>query len=65
MIAWDLGVAPARLDLRGRLTVIFQERARPRTRFGPPAPRTARVAAANAHWRILTTRCAPPGRTLA
>ena len=65
MIAWDLGVAPAQLDEHGQLTVIFQERARARSRFGPPAPRAARVAATNAHWRILTTRCLPPGRARA
>jgi hypothetical protein len=58
-------VAPARLEERGPLAVIFQERARSRARFGPPAPRKARVAVTNAHWRILTTHCLPPGRTLA
>ncbi|HEX4689220.1 MAG TPA: hypothetical protein VH276_00940 [Solirubrobacteraceae bacterium] len=63
LVASDLGVASARLEEHGPLAVIFQERARARARFGPPAPRKARVAATNAHWRILTTRCAPPGRT--
>jgi hypothetical protein len=65
MIAWDLGVAPARLEEHRPLAVIFQERAPARARFGPHAPRKARVTATNAHRRVLTTRCAPPGRTLA
>jgi hypothetical protein len=65
MIAWDLGVAPARLQRRGPRTVIFQEREWRRAPFAPRAPRAARVAASNAHWRILTTRCARSSRTLA
>jgi hypothetical protein len=64
MIAWDLGVPPARLDRpSANATVIFQERGRPHAPFAPPGSRARRVAAANAHWRILTARCLPPSRT--
>jgi hypothetical protein len=64
MIAWDLGVPPARLDPRSaHATVVFQERGRPRSPFAPAGSRARRVAAANAHWRILTARCLPSSRT--